>query len=78
MSKAFAEELIYKYGFKLPVAIVRPSIIIGAFAEPEVGYVQGYQVIIVQFKCCGFDQNKIKRLFSASGHASKTYVMARM
>jgi nucleoside-diphosphate-sugar epimerase len=52
MSKAFAEELIYKYGFKLPVAIVRPSIIVGAFMEPEPGYVQGFQVIynsIIEF-----------------------------
>jgi nucleoside-diphosphate-sugar epimerase len=45
MSKAFAEELIYKYGFRLPVAVVRPSIIVGAFNEPEAGYVQGLQVI---------------------------------
>jgi nucleoside-diphosphate-sugar epimerase len=44
MSKAFAEELIYKYGLKLPVAVVRPSIIVGAFQDPQPGYVQGYQV----------------------------------
>lgn len=49
MSKAFAEELIYNYGFKLPVAIVRPSIIVGAFMSPEPGYVQGLQVNNKQF-----------------------------
>jgi nucleoside-diphosphate-sugar epimerase len=44
MSKAFAEELICNYSFKLPVAIVRPSIIVGAFNEPQPGFVQGLQV----------------------------------
>lgn len=45
MSKAFAEELVHKCGFKLPVAVVRPSIIVGAHSEPFAGYIQGFQVI---------------------------------
>lgn len=54
MSKAFAEELINYYGNKLPVVIVRPSIIVGAYVEPEPGFVQGYQVNVLSTMCIEF------------------------
>jgi nucleoside-diphosphate-sugar epimerase len=62
MSKSFAEELIYKYGFKLPVAVVRPSIIVGAFQDPQPGYVQGFQVNKIVAFHLHFD-SKVKTLF---------------
>lgn len=45
MSKAFAEDVVFQYRDKLPVVIVRPSVIVGSFKEPEVGYIEGFQVI---------------------------------
>lgn len=44
ISKAFAEELVYSYKEKLPIVIVRPSIVISAAQEPEEGFVEGFQV----------------------------------
>lgn len=44
MSKAIAEDMIYGYKHKLPIAIARPSIIVSAIAEPEIGFTQGLQV----------------------------------
>lgn len=49
MSKAFAEELVYEYRSKLPVAVVRPSVIVCAVDEPEPGFVQGFQVCKYNF-----------------------------
>lgn len=43
ISKAMAEDLVYGYKDKLPIAILRPSVVFSAESEPEVGFVQGLQ-----------------------------------
>jgi alcohol-forming fatty acyl-CoA reductase len=44
MSKAIAEDLVCSFRTKIPVAIVRPSVVVAAKSEPEEGYVEGFQV----------------------------------
>jgi len=43
ISKAMAEDLVYGYKDRLPIAIFRPSVVFTAESEPEVGFVQGLQ-----------------------------------
>lgn len=39
LTKAMAEHLVWEYSAKLPVAIIRPSIVTGAYKEPFPGWV---------------------------------------
>lgn len=41
LTKSLAESVIFDYSNKVPICIVRPSIIIGAIAEPYPGWVVG-------------------------------------
>ena len=44
MSKAIAEDLVINYPTEVPVVVVRPSIITSSYADPEAGFVEGFQV----------------------------------
>jgi nucleoside-diphosphate-sugar epimerase len=41
LSKSVAEQAVLEYSEKLPICVVRPSIIVGAEMEPFEGWVEG-------------------------------------
>lgn len=42
LTKSFAEDLVHSYHDKFQIAIVRPSIILGAISEPFPGWIESY------------------------------------
>jgi alcohol-forming fatty acyl-CoA reductase len=65
LSKALAEDVVHSYRGKLPIVIIRPSLVWGAFQEPFEGFVEGMQSTMGLI--CGAMTGFIRTMYSPVG-----------